>query len=183
MKFLTDRSLGRLTKWLRLLGYDTESYPGDADRSFLNRARSEGRVALTRKRSLGKKQFMGEMLILEADLVEDQLRYVISHFRWNRNNRRGMPSAGVSSAMSDSFMSTRKTSRNGYRSTPSKPSAVHDLSPVRLRLLARNPQGTGGGFHQEAHSDESPLIFSTACFSAGRTKERFSLAPWDCPAD
>ncbi len=80
MKFLTDRSLGRLAKWLRLLGYDTESYPGDADRSFLNRARSEGRVALTRKRSLGKRQFMGEMLILEADLVEDQLREVISHF-------------------------------------------------------------------------------------------------------
>ena len=89
MKFLTDRSLGRLTKWLRLLGYDTESYPGDADRSFLNKARSEGRVALTRKRALGKRQFMGEMLILEADLVEDQLRYVISHFSLEQEQQEG----------------------------------------------------------------------------------------------
>jgi hypothetical protein len=80
VKFITDRSLGRLAKWLRILGYDTTYYVGDADRTFLKKAHSEGRVALTRKRELARRQFTGQMLMNEADRVEDQLRYVIDHY-------------------------------------------------------------------------------------------------------
>ncbi len=80
MKFATDRSLGKLAKWLRILGYDTLYYTGDADRTFLNKVRAEGRIALTRKREMGKKQFMGEMLVLSSDRVEGQLREVDERF-------------------------------------------------------------------------------------------------------
>jgi uncharacterized protein with PIN domain len=80
MKFITDRSLGMLSKWLRVLGYDTLSYDGNPDRSFLNKGRREGRVVLTRKRNLGRKQFAGEMMILESDRVERQLADILHRF-------------------------------------------------------------------------------------------------------
>ena len=59
MKFLADSSLGRLSKWLRLLGYDTVYWRGEADRSFLRKAEKEGRVVLTRRRDVLARQHPG----------------------------------------------------------------------------------------------------------------------------
>jgi len=80
MTFITDRSLGTLAKWLRVLGYDTLVYEGDPDRSFLNRGKREGRVVLTRKRDLARKQFSGERMVLEPDRVEQQLAEVLHRY-------------------------------------------------------------------------------------------------------
>jgi len=48
-KFLTDPSLGRLAKWLRILGFDTIffSYPFN-EKLFFEKAKSENRLILTR---------------------------------------------------------------------------------------------------------------------------------------
>lgn len=77
MKFLTDRTLGKLAKWLRILGYDTVYYRGSIDRDMLNRARREGRVVLTRRRDMAERQFTGRMKIVMADTVSAQLGEVI----------------------------------------------------------------------------------------------------------
>lgn len=74
MKFITDVNLGKLAKWMRLLGYDTVFYHGNADRDFLKRAVQEGRVALTRKKTMAGRLPSGNLVIIHSDNVLDQLR-------------------------------------------------------------------------------------------------------------
>ena len=55
------------------MGYDAADYPGEIDRGFLETARKEGRIALTRKREMAERDFRGTLLILWEDRVEDQI--------------------------------------------------------------------------------------------------------------
>jgi uncharacterized protein with PIN domain len=75
VRFLCDSNLGKLSKWLRILGYDTLFDRGDADQSFILRAGREGRIALTRKRSLGGDS--GHLIVVTADRVEGQIGEVM----------------------------------------------------------------------------------------------------------
>lgn len=77
MKFLADETLGRLIKWLRLLGFDTELYRGPAGRVFLRKAAAGGRIALSRRRDLSTRQYTGRMMIISSDRIEEQLRELI----------------------------------------------------------------------------------------------------------
>jgi len=77
MKFITDTNLGKLAKWLRILGYDTILYTGIADRDFLRKAGREGRFVLTRKKDMSTRQFSGKLIRVECDHVEDQLAEVM----------------------------------------------------------------------------------------------------------
>ena len=47
MKFIADGMLGRLTRWLRLLGYDVMYLHDASDDKLLALARKEGRILLT----------------------------------------------------------------------------------------------------------------------------------------
>ncbi len=74
--FLADGMLGRLARWLRLLGYDT-AYENDADDLELaRRARAEGRILLTRDRSLAARRGLRTLLI-ESEQVREQVRQVV----------------------------------------------------------------------------------------------------------
>jgi uncharacterized protein with PIN domain len=77
MKFLADSSLGRLSKWLRILGHDTLYWRGEADRAFLRKAEREGRAVLTRRKDVLARQHPGLVLFVENDRVEDQLVEVL----------------------------------------------------------------------------------------------------------
>ena len=77
MKFLTDSNLGKLAKWLRILGYDTALYSGNADRNFLRKAQREGRVVLTRKKDMTARQFSGKLIIVGSDHVQEQILEVM----------------------------------------------------------------------------------------------------------
>lgn len=48
MRFITDGMLGKLTRWLRMLGHDVDYYRAAADKQLLDMAKSEQRVLLTR---------------------------------------------------------------------------------------------------------------------------------------
>jgi len=78
MKFLTDRNLGKLLKWLRILGYDTVPHHGDINRTFLERGRAEGRVVLSRRRDLVKRNYRGQLVIIYADTVAQQIEEVVN---------------------------------------------------------------------------------------------------------
>jgi uncharacterized protein with PIN domain len=77
MKFLADSSLGRLSRWLRILGYDTVYWRGEADRAFLRIAERQGRAVLTRRKDVLARQHPGIVLLVETDRVEDQIGEVL----------------------------------------------------------------------------------------------------------
>ena len=77
MKFLADQTLGKLSKWLRILGFDTIYYRGDIDRNFLRKAEREGRVVLTRKKDMANRSFSGRMILVSEDSIQRQLEEVI----------------------------------------------------------------------------------------------------------
>jgi len=72
IRFLCDRNLGRLAKWLRILGYDTLWDRGDANNDFLGKAWQAGRILLTRKRNLDASRFE-RLIVLKSDRVEEQI--------------------------------------------------------------------------------------------------------------
>jgi uncharacterized protein with PIN domain len=77
IRFTADRNLGKLAKWLRILGYDTLYDRGNADAAFLRKAGAEGRVALTRKRDLARRSPPGRLVVVTADHVGRQIGEVL----------------------------------------------------------------------------------------------------------
>ena len=72
MKFIVDGMLGRLAKWLRILGYDTTYSPHLDDDQLVRLARAEGRLLLTRDRALARRRGL-QCLLIESDHLEEQL--------------------------------------------------------------------------------------------------------------
>jgi uncharacterized protein with PIN domain len=75
LKLLTDGMFGRLTRWLRALGYDTVYAPDTDDNELLRRARAEGRVLLTADHVLAARRG-AHTLLIEAQDLAGQLRRV-----------------------------------------------------------------------------------------------------------
>ncbi len=70
LSFLCDRNLGKLARWLRLMGYDTISLRTN-DEEAIRRADEEGRVVLTRKASAPSG---AEVVHIGHDRLADQVR-------------------------------------------------------------------------------------------------------------
>lgn len=79
MKFVADSALGRLARYLRMLGYDT-TYTRDRDAfQALREALATGRVLLTRRRDVAARAAERAMLITDDD-VRRQLTAVTRRF-------------------------------------------------------------------------------------------------------
>ncbi len=79
-RFLVDEMLGRLSRWLRILGYDAEWARDVEDDALLDRAAAEGRVLLTRDTLLMQRRAVrrGQVtaVLVRGDRIIDQLRYL-----------------------------------------------------------------------------------------------------------
>ena len=73
--------LGRLARWLRVLGYDAEYGEGHlADRELVRRALAEGRHLLTRDRRMPHELPGCPCFIVRSEAPLEQLREVVAHF-------------------------------------------------------------------------------------------------------
>ena len=73
--FIADSMLGRLARWLRILGYDTAYEKVITDEALVERAVREQRWLLTRDRRLVlRKLLRGRHTLFMSDVVEGQLR-------------------------------------------------------------------------------------------------------------
>src|SRR5256886_10698511 len=74
MKLLCDHMLGSLARWLRFMGYDT-AYPEPcADRTLVERVRSEDRILLTRDKELAAR--VTGAVRIHSDILDHQIREV-----------------------------------------------------------------------------------------------------------
>ncbi len=80
MKFICDDNLGKLAKFLRILGYDT-SFDSKIDDHRLIRQSLEGeRIILTRDTKLSRFKAAANQLFIESDQPLNQLKQVLKHF-------------------------------------------------------------------------------------------------------
>lgn len=74
IRFMADAMLGRLARWLRILGYDTAYEQMITDEVLIERALREDRWLLTRDRYLAQRKVLrGRHTLIESDDLEDQL--------------------------------------------------------------------------------------------------------------
>ncbi|HSE90851.1 MAG TPA: Mut7-C RNAse domain-containing protein, partial [Candidatus Binatia bacterium] len=76
VKFAADRMLGKLAKWLRVMGQDVIYGQHLSGYGLIRAARAENRLILTRDHGLKKKQ-PPDFLFIESDHYREQLRQVI----------------------------------------------------------------------------------------------------------
>ena len=81
MKFAADTMLGRLARWMRLLGFDV-LYPETADDKELLKFAGE-RIILTRDKDLGKKK---NVLLIKSVSVDEQLKQVMNELNLKISN-------------------------------------------------------------------------------------------------
>jgi uncharacterized protein len=80
MTFLVDCMLGKLAKWLRILGFDAVYFSRAEDDDLLALARREGRALLSRDHALlGRAKGLASLLI-ESEVWQDQVRQVLARF-------------------------------------------------------------------------------------------------------
>jgi hypothetical protein len=77
MKFLADRTLGKLVKGLRMLGYDTLYYRSEDFHQLIHLARQEDRVILTRDTKLAVRRPNDRILTIMENNPSGQLKEVI----------------------------------------------------------------------------------------------------------
>jgi uncharacterized protein len=76
-RFIADASLAGLSKWLRILGYDTAVYFQEAGRSMMRQAQESGRILLTRRTDMMERQFSGRMILVPETEILKQLAFVV----------------------------------------------------------------------------------------------------------
>ncbi len=81
LKFIVDCNVGKLVKWLRLMGYDTRFFDGSDDSQLVAIAQAEGRVILSRDTRIMKRRVItsGQLkaVLIHSDEPERQIHQVI----------------------------------------------------------------------------------------------------------
>jgi len=80
VKFASDRMLGRLARWLRVIGQDVIYGPHLSGYGLVRAARQEGRLILTRDGGIGKKS-PPAYLFIDSNQFREQLKQVIDACR------------------------------------------------------------------------------------------------------
>ena len=87
MKFVVDCMLGKLAKWLKILGFDTVYLNKAEDRDLLLLARREKRVLLTKDQELLLAAAGLPCLFIESDNWPEQVAQVLDAFRLRNRAR------------------------------------------------------------------------------------------------
>ncbi len=85
-RFIVDRMLGRLAKWLRILGYDTIYWRGDDARALMEMGR--GRIFLTRTAKFPRGGGFQGIIVVREDDPKLQLRNIIGKLGLKVDERR-----------------------------------------------------------------------------------------------
>jgi uncharacterized protein with PIN domain len=80
-RFIVDHNVGKLAKWLRMMGYDSLFFKGSDDSDMVKHALSEGRIILTRDTEIMKRRVVtnGQLrvVLIESEESELQMQQII----------------------------------------------------------------------------------------------------------
>ena len=83
-RFIVDANVGRLARWLRIMGYDALFVPGVEDADLVRLALVEGRAILTRDRLVMRRRAIASgrvsALLIGGDRLGEQLRQVVEAY-------------------------------------------------------------------------------------------------------
>jgi hypothetical protein len=85
--FAAEKTLGRLTKWLRLLGFDTRYETGLTDKKFIETLEKD-RVLLTRTRRIQNEYASRRLIFIESDHLAQQLNQIFRELRLKASQTR-----------------------------------------------------------------------------------------------
>ncbi len=78
---MVDHNVGKLVKWLRMIGYDTLFFNGSEDSQMVASALAEGRVILTRDTQIMRRRVVtnGRLMaiLIKSDEPERQMRQLV----------------------------------------------------------------------------------------------------------
>ncbi|MBI4296070.1 MAG: Mut7-C RNAse domain-containing protein [Chloroflexi bacterium] len=80
-KFIVDNNVGKLAKWLRMMGYDTLFFRGHDDSDMVATALAQNRVLITRDTHIRERRVAStgelKLVFLDSDEPEVQIRQVV----------------------------------------------------------------------------------------------------------
>lgn len=79
-RLLLDATLGRLARWLRLMGYDAAYLPSADALTLCRLARAEGRLILTRSRKLAGRS-SAPLILIYSQMLDEQIEQVKAQLR------------------------------------------------------------------------------------------------------
>ena len=80
MKFIVDCMLGKLARWLKILGFNVSYFQKIEDNELLASAEKEERILLTRDNGLIEKAKVVEHLFIKSEDWKKQVTQVLKHF-------------------------------------------------------------------------------------------------------
>ncbi len=84
LRFIVDHNVGRLARWLRMMGYDSVFFSGEDDSAMVKEALVEDRVILTRDTGVMRRRAVSsgrvKALLIESEQPERQMRQLMSAF-------------------------------------------------------------------------------------------------------
>ena len=80
IKFIVTKELGKLARWLRILGFDTVYYNNDSIGTLVIKALSENRAIVTRRRkTIGNLE--KETVVVRSEKIKGQIKEVMEKLR------------------------------------------------------------------------------------------------------
>lgn len=81
IKFIVDNNVGKLAKWLRIMGYDALLFSGEDDGKMVKIALAQNRVILTKDSQIMKRRLVTsgrlKAVLIKDDDVKVQLKQVV----------------------------------------------------------------------------------------------------------
>jgi uncharacterized protein with PIN domain len=89
IKFIVDRNVGKMAKWLRMVGFDAQLFTGADDAAIIAAALTENRILLTRDRRIMKRRVIVaghiKSVFVDSDHFTAQVRQVVSALKLDKS--------------------------------------------------------------------------------------------------